>query len=169
MLLKGNNFPGKESHAKVHHLQSKVFVAMEVIAAASSILTITAAVGQGVSVAKRLHDLLEDFRNAPEEIRAELEQLETTALMLRELEDSQSTLSPQTQSLGIVIQRCHASIHDLETILQASRTEIESKRKLTRLRGHLHTVWGEKRIEKFRKTCVQAKSDLLLAMNLSLM
>ncbi|KAL9619126.1 MAG: hypothetical protein Q9160_006215 [Pyrenula sp. 1 TL-2023] len=142
---------------------------MEVIAAASSILTITAAVGQSISVAKRLHDLLEDFRNAPNEIRTELEQLESFASTLKDFENIRSALPMEMQSLDNAIQKCHASVRHLEILLLSSRSELESERKRTRLRGHFRTIWREKRMEHFRRACAQTKSDLLLATGLSLM
>lgn len=142
---------------------------MEIVGAASSILTITAAVGQGVTITKRLHDLLEDIRDAPGEVKQELESLKLLASSLRSVEECGRSVHRYDPALSDAVRRRHDRVQELELFFLGHQSDLQSERTRKRYWGALRIVWKAKQIEKLKRSCDRARAELSLAIHISIL
>jgi hypothetical protein len=116
----------------------------------------------------RLKLFWDAVKDAPEEIKHLIDEIETLSLVLSDFETSESSEPEPTighEAMSKCFQFCKTAVGILETVAKQVEAEIKKRRRV----GSVKAVLKKSEIEKLRERLMKAQSMLMLSNNLYLL
>ena len=127
----------------------------EILGAVTSGVTIGALAGQIASSVKKMKSFLDEVKDAPENIRILLEDIEHLQLLLADIEDDYarnpySELLIQNNSASPCLNHCKRGVEKLTRLVEEIDIELQDKGRAKRRLAGVKVVWRRDRVEKYK-------------------
>ena len=140
----------------------------EVLSIVASGVSIAAFAGQIASSVLKLKSLIDQVKDAPDDIKLLIDEIETFQFLLVEIEEDQSRypyseMLAGSQSASRLLQNCQRGVEQLQKVVDEMATDVENIKPLKRKLLTAKIVWKRNKIEGYRNALASSVRLLTLS------